>query len=640
MTDREVDLDPATRSGLRPGTRVLAGVGLALLGLVIGAAILADVLASLPPDRASGPPLAAPSGRHPLGTDDLGRDLWSQLVHGARVSLAVGGVAATVATLLGTAVALVAGWRRGWVDQLLMRLVDVVLSLPFLVLVLVLAVYFGRGLEVMIALIAGVLWARPARLLRGQVLKVREFGHVVAAESMGAGTTRILVHHLLRRLVPLVSSQFVRAAAVAVIVQSGVAFLGLGDPGRVSWGSTLYFANTGAAILTDAWLWWIVPPGLALALLIVGLAFVGFALEEWAEPQLVSHGWRAPVRRQLGPPTTPPADPATVFAIRGLSVELGGAPVVRGVDLTVERGRVLGLVGESGCGKSTLALATVGLLPGTGRVTGGTVFLGDRDLRRIGRRGLEQVRGRDIAIVPQAGMSALDPTLTIRRQVAESVALAGSDADPELRTGSLLERVELPADRHDAFPHQLSGGQRQRVVIAMAVAGRPRLLIADEPTTGLDVVTQRLVLDLLAELSDELELDLWLISHDLPMVAGRADDLAIMYAGRIVEWGPAAEVLTEPRHPYTHLLLGATASLDGPEGDEDRRPVRPIPGEPPDPTTIGDGCAFAPRCPTRTERCIEVDPTATTVLDGVTVACLEAPVSWASLSDSTAGGDR
>ena len=220
------------REQLRPATLVLAVAGLLMLLLVLGAAVFADLLAAHPPDRSTGLPYEAPSADHLLGTDDLGRDLWSQLVYGARVSLWVGLVAAVVATVVGAAAALVAGWHRGWVDAVIMRVVDLTLSLPFLVLVLVLAAYFGRGLDVLIVLIAGVLWARPARLLRGQVLKIREFGHTEAAHAMGAGSTRIMTVHILWRLVPLLVSQFVRAAAVAVIVQSGVAFLGLGDPGR------------------------------------------------------------------------------------------------------------------------------------------------------------------------------------------------------------------------------------------------------------------------------------------------------------------------------------------------------------------------------------------------------------------------
>lgn len=550
-------------AALRPSTRALAAAGAVMLVLVVGAAVFADLLAAHPPDRASGTPYERPSADHPLGTDDLGRDLWAQLVFGARVSLLVGLVAATAATAVGTAAALVAGWRGGWVDAVIMRAVDLALSLPFLVLVLVLAAYFGRGLEVLIVLIAGVLWSRPARLLRGQVLKVRELGHVVAAEAMGAGPLRILVVHILRRLVPLLSSQFVRAAAVAVIVQSGVAFLGLGDPGRVSWGSTLYFANNGSAILTDAWLWWVVPPGAALTVLIVGLAFVGFAAEEVADPQLVSHGWQRPVRRRLPEEPPEPCPPEVALDIRGLSVDFDGAAAVREADLRIGRGRLLGLVGESGSGKSTLGLAVIGLVPRPGRIRCRALMLGETDLRRLGRLGLQRVRGREVAVVPQAAMSALDPTMTVLSQVAEAAAL-GSAPDPSEAAADMLTRVGLGGDRHRAFPHELSGGQRQRAVIAMAVVNRPGLLIADEPTTGLDVVTQQSVLDLLDDLRADLGLDVWLISHDLPLVASRSDDLAVISAGQIVERGPTATVLSRPRHPHTKELLAAFDGLQAP----------------------------------------------------------------------------
>ena len=665
---------------LRPSTVALAATGVAFLVAVIGAAAFADLLAQHPPDRAVGAPYQSPTAAHWLGTDDLGRDLWSQLVHGARVTLLVGLVAAALATALGTLAALVAGWWGGLRDTAIMRLVDLVLSLPLLVLVLVLAAYFGRGQAVLILLIAGVLWARPARLLRAQVLKLREIGHVVAADALGAGPGRILRTHLLRRLVPLLSSQFVRAALIAVVVQSGVAFLGLGDPGQVSWGSMLYFANNGSAILTDAWLWWIIPPGMALTVLIVGLAFVGLALEEVADPQLVTHGHAPPVRRRLDPiePEPPPAHVA--LELRGLSVAFGGARVVRSADLRVQRGRILGLVGESGSGKSTLALAVMGLLARPGRVTAGAVMFEGRDLRRLGREGLRRLRGRSIAIVPQAAMSLLNPTMRVITQVTECAAVtpaARGEAGPDdIRTGAIetdnvhpddveasdaepddirvelterahaaLDRVGIPRDRHRAYPHELSGGQRQRVVLAMAILNRPRLLIADEPTTGLDVVTQWEILDLLDELRAEFRFDVLLISHDLPLVATRADDLAIMYAGRIVERGATRSVLERPLHPYTRRLIDAVGTVTGP-----RRRPKPIEGEPPDPRRLPEGCAFAPRCPHRSAICTAEDPQLRPV-DGATVACHHAPLevstrsntgggTWSDVGGDTGGGSE
>ena len=609
------------RTPIRRSTRVLFIAGTLMLILVVGAAVLAEAVTVHPPDRSSGAPFEAPSAEHLLGTDDLGRDLWSQLVFGARVSLAVGLIAAVAATTLGAAAALIAGWHRGWVDAAIMRLVDLTLSLPFLVLVLVLAAYFGRGLDVLIVLIAGVLWARPARLLRGQVLKIREFGHTEAAHAMGAGSVRIMVVHILWRLVPLLVSQFVRAAAVAVIVQSGVAFLGLGDPGRVSWGSTLYFANNGSAILTDAWLWWIVPPGVALTILIVGFAFVGYAFEEFADPQLSGHGWRPPTRRHLSETVPEPCAADVRLDMRAVTIDYDGVTAVREASVQVGRGRVLGLVGESGSGKSTLGLAVPGLVPHPGNVYAEAVMLDAVDLRRLGRQGLQKVRGRDIALVPQAAMSVLDPTMTVRDQVAESAALDGGTASARQQARELLYRVGLAPDRHRAFPHELSGGQRQRVVIAMAVANRPRLLIADEPTTGLDVINQRAILDLLDELRHQLDFDVWLISHDLPLAASRADDLAVLYGGRVVESGPAREVVANPQHPYTALLVDAFPSLHATARD-----LKPVPGAVGDPAQTPIGCAFAPRCPHRQDDCETVTPQRRAIGE-VMVACHHAPIA-------------
>lgn len=590
-------------SSLRRSTRTLAVIGAIMLLTLLGAAVLADLISAHPPDKASGAPYARPSSAHWLGTDDLGRDLWAQLVHGARLTLAVGIAAAVCATIIGTTVALISGWRRGWVDAVLMRIVDLTLSIPFLVLILVLASYFGRGAIVTTVLLVGVLWARPARLLRSQVLKIRQFGHVVAADAMGARNGHILLRHVLHRLVPLLLSQFVRAAAVAVLVQSGVAFLGLGDPDRVSWGTTLFFANNGSAVLTDAWLWWIVPPGVALTLLIVGLAFVGLAFEEIADPGITSHGWRPTTRRVLDEEADRPTDPNLALDIRDFSIDYDKTTVVRGVDLSVTRGRVFGLVGESGSGKSSLALGVLGLLPTGGRVSSGAALLNELDLRRLGRVGLSNLRGRELAVIPQAAMSLLDPTMTILGQVQESTELTADRDTAKTRAAEMLERVGIPAGRHGSFPHELSGGQRQRVVIAMAVANQPKLLIADEPTTGLDVITQQEILALLDELRVELSLDILIISHDLPLIAAVADDIAIMYAGLIIESGATDDVLATPSHPYTRLLVAAMPNLDGPP-----RAAKPIPGDAPDPSEQIVGCSFAPRCPSVEPRCTEIGP--------------------------------
>lgn len=586
------------------------GAGL-LIGLV-SAAVLAPVLASHDPTDTVGRPFSSPSADHWLGTDDLGRDLFSQLVYGARVSLFIGVAAALMAVAVGALVALVAGYYRGAVDHVLMRTVDFMLGFPFIVLVVVLAAYFGRGLLTTIVVIAAVIWARPAREIRSQVIKVREYEHVVAAQAMGATGTRVIGRHVLPRVSPLAAVQFVRAANVAVLIEASLSFLGLGDPGRVSWGTTLYFAQARHAFLTDAWAWWILPPGLALTVAILGFAFLGYAIEEWADPRLASRSTgrrRRPSRRRRPDPGPAPGHRAgdTVLEVRDLSVRYGsGSDEVRAVDgvsLTVAPRRVVGLVGESGSGKTTLVMALLGLLRPPGVIDGGQVLVEGRDLGLPRRSGVAAVRGRRVALVPQSAMNALNPAYTVLAQVAEAAELTMDPGAAAARAHEVLEMVGIEAERHRAFPHELSGGMRQRAIIAMALVNDPVALIADEPVTGLDVVTQARILRLLLDLRERHGLGVLLISHDLPMVSRVADDLAVMYAGRIVEQGPAEAVSRSPSHPYTRLLMEAFPVLEGP-----RRELLAIPGEPPDLAHLPGGCSFWPRCPEAVDACRDQMP--------------------------------
>ncbi|MGH9277918.1 MAG: ABC transporter permease, partial [Acidimicrobiales bacterium] len=268
-----------------PG-RTLGRAGVALLAIPTLAAVFAPLVARHSPTRPSGAPLLHPSLAHPLGTDDLGVDLFAQLVYGGRISLAIGVAAAVLAVSVGLLVALVAGWRRGWAEAVLMRLVDVTLAFPFLPLVLVLAAFFGRSLVTTAVVIGAVTWARPARVLWAQVLKVREYQHVQAARAMGGSGMRCVCRHILGRLTPLTAAQFVRVANAAVISEAALAFLGLGDPNQASWGMMLANASSNNALLTGAWKWWMLPAGLALTVVVLGFAFIGYAAEERADPRL------------------------------------------------------------------------------------------------------------------------------------------------------------------------------------------------------------------------------------------------------------------------------------------------------------------------------------------------------------------
>lgn len=559
--------------GAAPGRRRAGGTGrtLGALGMAMVAgsalvAVFAPALAEHHPTAMTGRPFQPPSADHPLGTNDIGQDLFAQLVFGARLSLIIAIGAALVALIIGTAVAVLAGYHRGLVETVLMRLVDVMLGFPFLVLVIVLAAFFGRGLGTTIGVIAVVLWARPARILRSQVLKLRELDHVLAAQAMGASGLWVISRHILPRITPLAAAQFVRAANVAVMLEASLAFLGLGDPNRTSWGTTLYFANARSAFLTDAWRWWILPPGLALTTVILGLAFIGYAVEEWADPRLRRPAPR-PVKRQPLGARPPGAASAPALQLRDLVVHyrLAGATItaVDHVDLLIGRGRVLALVGESGSGKTTIAHTVAGVLRPPGKVVSGDMTLAGYDIGRPARPAVAAHRGRTVALVPQAAMNALNPAYPLLRQVVEAARLTRDEEEAQQRSRDVLERVGLPASRHGAYAHELSGGMRQRGVIAMALVNQPTLLVADEAASGLDVVTRAEVLTLLLELRDELGLAILLVSHDLPTSARVADDLAVMYGGRIVERGLAAEVAAAPRHAYTEALLGARPALHG-----------------------------------------------------------------------------
>ncbi|MDP9404187.1 MAG: dipeptide/oligopeptide/nickel ABC transporter permease/ATP-binding protein [Actinomycetota bacterium] len=605
----------------RGAGRTMAIIGAGLVAACVLVALFAPWIAIHSPTEPSGTPFARPSSAHPLGTNDVGQDLFAQLVFGARVSLVIGLGAAAVALVVGGLVAVVAGYYRGPIEAVLMRLVDLMLGFPFLVLVIVLAAFFGRGLWTTIAVIATVLWARPARILRSQVLKLRELDHVVAARAMGASGLWVMGRHILPRIAPLGAAQFVRAANVAVTLEASLAFLGLGDANRLSWGTMLYFANARSAFLTDAWRWWVAPAGLALTTVILGLAFLSYAIEEWADPRLRRPAPR-PVRRRALPPLAESAEDAPALELSGLVVDyrLAGSAIraVDEVDLVVHRGRILGLVGESGSGKTTIALTVAGVLRPPARVVAGTLALAGRELGRPARPVVAPFRGRQVALVPQAAMNALNPAYPVLAQLVEAARLTRGAAEATTRATELLERVGLPASRHRSFPHELSGGMRQRAVIAMALVNDPALLVADEPASGLDVVTRAQVLKLLLELRDQMHLGVLLVSHDLPTISRLADDLAVMYAGRIVERGPAAQVSSSPKHPYTRALFSAFPALHG-----ERRPLASLPGEVPDLTRVPEGCRFGPRCPDAVEECRTGDPALEDVgSGGHEVACL------------------
>ncbi|TPG47281.1 ABC transporter ATP-binding protein [Roseomonas nepalensis] len=304
----------------------------------------------------------------------------------------------------------------------------------------------------------------------------------------------------------------------------------------------------------------------------------------------------------------------------------GEIAAVDGVTLEVPRGRTLGIVGESGCGKSMLSLSIMRLVPSPGRLAQGRVVLEDRDLAALSPSQMRAVRGSEIAMIFQEPMTSLNPVHSIGDQITEAMRAHDAKAsDDELRTRAIeaLRRVRIPSPerRFAEYPHQLSGGMRQRVMIAMALSCRPRLLIADEPTTALDVTVQAQILDLLRDLQQETGMSVILITHDLGVVAEMADEVAVMYAGRVVERGTAADIFNDPQHPYTIGLLGSIPRIE-----EDRERLLSIDGSVPPPFAFPKGCRFHPRCPFATRACTEADPPLRELSPGHRAACIRAPV--------------
>jgi peptide/nickel transport system ATP-binding protein len=318
-----------------------------------------------------------------------------------------------------------------------------------------------------------------------------------------------------------------------------------------------------------------------------------------------------------------------LVSIQGLRVAFDGVPVLRGVDLTLQKGEALGLVGESGSGKSVTWLAALGLLPRHAKVAG-SVQLDGREILGAPATELDQVRGGRVAIIFQDPASALNPVLTIRKQLCEALALHRdlSGAALKVEARRLLDLVGIPdaARRLSAYPHEFSGGQVQRIMMAMALAGNPDLLIADEPTTALDATIQAQILELLSSIRREMGMAMVLISHDLGVVAENCDRVAVMYTGRIVEEAPSNQLFADPVHPYAQGLIGALPPLDGP-----RRRLTAIPGTVPDPASMPSGCAFAPRCALAAEPCGLAAPSLAPIADDRAVACIRAEASRRAL---------
>lgn len=528
------------------GGRTPRRVGAILVTAMLALAIFGPLLAPYDPTAWVAAPFQPPSSDHWLGTDDMGQDLWSAWLYGAAHSVGIALMAAIGATLLGTLIGAGAGYLKGPLEFIAMRTVDFFLTLPTLPLVLVVAFYAGANTTILIAVLILSSWARCARELHPQAAALRDADFIVAERAMGATEGSILLRHVIPVLSPMILAQFARLTHHAVLLESTLSFLGLGDSQWVSWGGTLYYANARAAFLGNAWLWWVLPPGLGIASLITGFALLGVGQPRGAalRAAMIPHG------------PCPEPDPQYLLEIRDLDVSYGGAQVLRGVDLHLSEGELLGLVGVSGAGKTTLVQTVLGLLP-RAEIHGGAVWFSGKELLRMPERLRRPQRGKEIAWVSQAAMQSLNPVRSIGSQLREVARMDGDRTGVEARITGALEQVGLSGALKNSYPHQLSGGMRQRIVIAMVLCRQPRVLLADEPTSGLDSERAEEILVLLTRLCRERQMALLLISHDLALLERHCDRLAILDGGRIVESGPTTALLAAPTSAAGQALTAA-----------------------------------------------------------------------------------
>ncbi|MEW1772085.1 dipeptide/oligopeptide/nickel ABC transporter permease/ATP-binding protein [Streptomyces sp. NPDC086777] len=631
----------------RPGVRLRrlspsSRAALAFLTVIVLVAVFAPLLAPDDPlaQQAPADGTGHPSAGHWMGQDSLGRDILSRLMYGARWSLAIGLGATGLALVAGALLGALAATSRKAVDETLMRCLDVVMAFPGIALAAVLVAVFGGGITVLICAIAFLFTPPVARVVRANVLDQYGEDYVTAERVIGARTPHIVVRHVaVNCLAPVLVFCTVQIAE-AIVFEASLSFIGAGvRPPDPSWGSVI--ADGKNMVLTGGW-WATLFPGLLILLTVLSLNILS---------EGVSDAWASPAGKETEPAPDPVAAPEPVEALElpslaeaaerlrararplpshegppVLSVEnlaIGfpdrhrGVNIVNGISFDIHPGEVLGLVGESGCGKSLTALTVMGLQPRTARVTGEILFNAVGRSAPSGARGTARpvtthprppvdlttphrhLLGHEIAMVYQDALSSLNPSMTVSAQLRQLVRRGGHHTPAEL-----LSLVGLdPTRTLRSYPHELSGGQRQRVLIAMALSRDPRLIIADEPTTALDVTVQAQVMELLLRLRAELGFALILVSHDLALVADVTDRVVVMYGGQIVETGVTAELVGAPTHHYTRGLLGSVLSLEA--GAERLTQIR---GVVPSPADFPAGCRFSDRCPAASEICRTTPP--------------------------------
>ncbi|TFC92582.1 dipeptide/oligopeptide/nickel ABC transporter permease/ATP-binding protein [Cryobacterium sp. TMT4-31] len=608
---------PAQRFGAMPlGSKV----ALAFFGLVVLLAVLAPVIAPFDPLK-SGIPALPPSFEHLFGTDRNGRDIFSRLLYGARFSLAIGLGATSLALIAGAIIGSIAATASRWLSETIMRILDIIMSFPGIALAIVFVAVFGKELPILICTIAFLYVPQIARIVRANVMAQFGEDYVSAERVMGAQLPHILFWHVARNCAAPIMVFVTVLVADAIVFEASLSFIGAGvqDPAP-SWGNVI---SSGRNLLLSGGWWATFFPGMLILITVLSLNILAEGLTDaLVKPAAKNAKAVAAVSAADSATTTTVSvvevaaasvplemhlaqlrliestrtdrlvytgDAAPLLEVKNLSIRFpnrhGDIAIVDNVSFSVRPSETMALVGESGCGKSITSLAIMGLLPDTAEITGQILFEG-RDLLTMPRKERQALLGHEMAMVYQDALSSLNPSMLVSTQLGQLIKRGGTRSAKEL-----LELVGLdPVRTLKSYPHELSGGQRQRVLIAMALTRDPKLIVADEPTTALDVTVQAQVIDLLNDLREKLGFAMVFVSHDLALVAELAHRITVMYAGQVVESAPTTALLMSPRHEYTRGLLGSVLSIE-----DGATRLHQIPGTVPSPRDFATGDRFAPR---------------------------------------------
>jgi oligopeptide/dipeptide ABC transporter ATP-binding protein len=628
--------EPSTsrfRQALRTPVGITASIGLAA---IIVLAIVAPILWS--DDAAKLDILAASQGAsraHPLGTDALGRDILYRMLVATRLSVTLALLAAGLGALIGIPLGAMPALVGGRVGKLVTGFINLSVAFPTLLVAIFVAAIIGVGARGAVAGIGIAIAPYFARLSQTLSASVAGSDYLAAARMLGVRRVRLLRRHILPNVAEPLLITVTIAVGDSLLALAGLSFLGLGvQAPQYDWGRML---SEG---LSRIYVTPVVALGPAIAITLGALSFVLFG-EVLAK---AAAGGGAPrwARPDLSVVPLPPAEPVPgdagevpvpdVLAVENLTVSFpGGSVPVREISLEVAPGEIIGIVGESGSGKTLTAMAIADLLPAAAQLTAARFTLFGEDPRTLGDAERRRLLGRSLAVVYQDPMSALNPALRVGRQLAEVSevhdGLSKSSATKRAvdRLGSV--RIANPAARVRQYPHEFSGGMRQRAVIAMGLMSEPKLIIADEPTTALDVTVQQQILQLLREVSTSGGSAAILISHDVAVVSQLCRRVLVMYAGRIVEELDVATLVVGPAHPYTAALVASVPTMES----DRTRPLASIPGRAPSPYDDSPGCPFAPRCPRASARCTDLMPPLEQRSAGHRVAC------WHPLQRGAAG---